>query len=248
MAIPLFVGAGTGVTVTGASGTVSKTSCIAGNFIVVQYAVNGTGQNGSLGTITNIEDVTGTDNAMTLAPNGPYGMGSPSTGVHVLYYGRVMANGTCSADINIVTNDFVARMYEFSGVSTDSTLVNIVDNTAGGPMRQKVATSTTVSTQDPSLTTTGPDRLGTTFVAINGNVATGNFSGEVGGDWVEAVAEYSDTVGTIQLQTAQMAVAGSITGTSTMTISASSGWATETIAFVPAPAPAVTASIAWLRA
>lgn len=232
-----FVGAGTGVTVTGTSGTLSKTGCSAGSLIIVQFVINGTGQSATFSVITNIEDIAGTDNAMTIPPGGPYDIGGvPQTGVQQIAYGRAMAGGTCSIDFTITSNDLVARMYEFSGVSTDTTVANIIDNTAAGTgMRQRVGNSTTPGTSDPAVTTSGTDRLAVAFVGITGNVATASMTGESGADWVEAVTGYADTPGTAQIQIASMPAAGSITGTGSQTIGSSQGWAVDCTAFVPAP-------------
>lgn len=231
-----FVGAGTGVTVTGTSGTVSKTGCTAGNLIIVQALVNGT-QTPGITNVSNIENIAGTDNAMTTAPGGPFGVGAAGgSGNQGIWYGRAMADGTCSVDVNVTSDDMVARVYEFSGVFTDATVANIIDNTAAGTgMRQSVGTSTTPGGLNPAVTTTGDNRLAMAFVAIVGNVTVTDMTGESGGDWTEAVSEYADTPGTIQLQTAAIPSAGSINPGGSQTISSSLGWAVDTTAFVPEP-------------
>lgn len=242
MAVPLFVGAGTGVTITGVSGTVSKTGCTAGNFIILHGVVNGTGQSPTIGTVTNAENLAGTDGVLSLVV-GAFDVGSaPQTGVQVVHYGRVLANGTVSVDLTIASNDFVVRLYELSGVSANTTVATVTDNSASGTgVRQSLGNSTTPTASSPAATTNDVDRLALAFVGITGNVATSSMTGETGGyDWVEAVAEYADTPGTIQLQTADMAVAGSINAGS-QTVVGTNGWAVDTTALIFGPPPVSTA-------
>lgn len=241
MTAPTFVGAGTGITITSTSGVVSKTGCVAGNIILIQAVVNGVGQNVSYDTITNITSIQGVPNSLdTSDQGGNLQAGSPATGRHALFWGRATANGTCSANANITSNDLVVRIYEFAGVNpgTATNLADITDNIlgSGGPYTQSSATSATCSCASPALTTIGSDRLALALVGITGNVTTTDFTGETGGDWTEALAEYADTPGTLQLQTSALASAGTISGGSQTIIS--NGYSVLTFALEPASAAA----------
>lgn len=98
------------------------------------------------------------------------------------------------------------------------------------------------SAEMPSVTTTGVDRLAVNFLAVEDDNSVGSATGESGGNWTEAVAEFTTTVGNdacLQLQTAGLASAGTISGGST-TISASDPWVCRAFA-VYKIAPAITA-------
>jgi hypothetical protein len=85
------------------------------------------------------------------------------------------------------------------------------------------------------VTTTGNARLVVSFVFVNDDNAVNSFTGETGGDWIEAVNEYTTTQGSdgcIQLQTATMATGGTITGGS-FTMSASDPWGVRAFALKP---------------
>ena len=93
------------------------------------------------------------------------------------------------------------------------------------------ATSTTVSAA--SVTTTGVNRLAVAFPLIADDLAQADFSGETGGDWVEAEAEYTTATGadaSMGIQTAPMSSAGTISG-GTFTIT-SFRWSVRSFAIV----------------
>ena len=94
-----------------------------------------------------------------------------------------------------VTTQRAARIYSFSGrVSGDISLL------CQGFSHQSHATDP----QMPTVTTVRAGALAVALVAQNDNNATGNATGESGGDWTEAVAEYTVALTpglTIQLQT-----------------------------------------------
>jgi hypothetical protein len=98
----------------------------------------------------------------------------------------------------------LGRIYRFTG-NAISAYSEGLSNSGIGDI------SATVT--DAGVTTTGVDRLALNFVACSGTGSIGSFTGETGGDWTEAVAEFTDaTNGQIQLQTATMAAAGTIDG------------------------------------
>ncbi len=238
MAIPLFVGAGAGALSTGGTAaTVSKTGCTAGNLVIVHIAAaGGTAEASYLFPVVNAEDLNGADNDLTLCASANVGSGPEAR--HAMYLGRVMANGTCSTDFapSSGTDEAIARIYEFSGEAEGTTFANICenDNTTHG-----AGAGTGTSVNDDSVITSAADRLCLQIVCVTLDTTLGNFTGETGGDWTEAVAEYANAtaVMTIQLQTAAMAVAGTIDG-GTMTIG-SAGWGMFGTAIKPA-VPAVS--------
>ena len=114
---------------------------------------------------------------------------------------------------NIGGNDIYVRVYEFTNVSTGTTLATVIENSTAGNATNGVDTSATAS--DTAVTTLGPDRLALNFVAVNDDNAISAFTGETGGDWTLAVAPYAESTGTdgaIGLQAATMATADTING------------------------------------
>lgn len=92
------------------------------------------------------------------------------------------------------------------------------------------------SVSAPPVTTSGEGELVVSFVFVCDDNAVGSFTGETGGDWQEAVPEYTTTSGEdgcIQLQTAVMISAGTISG-GTYTMSASDPWGVRAFAIKPA--------------
>lgn len=75
------------------------------------------------------------------------------------------------------------------------------------------ATGTTIA--PVSLTTTGPNRLALTFFSGLSTSTIGDISGETGGDWTEATAEYTNATtfsAFMQVQSAQLTNAGTLSG------------------------------------
>jgi hypothetical protein len=134
-----------------------------------------------------------------------YGPDSTGTGRQWIYY--KFATGTESGTITITiggTNCKMARMYAFRNVATS-------DFYEGEGFR--TGTGNTIYAQ--SVTTAGSDRLAVSFVFVNDNNDVGSFSGETGGDWTEATSEFTTGEGSdgcVQLQTATMPSAGTISG------------------------------------
>lgn len=102
----------------------------------------------------------------------------------------------------------------------------------GGAIIEASATATGTGTtvNDQGVTTTDVDRLAINLVGVTTNSggvpAFPSFTGETGGDWTETLAEYTTTIGTdggLQLQTAGMASAATISGGS-MTVTAADSW------------------------
>jgi hypothetical protein len=153
-----------------------------------------------------------TPSGWTLITSGVPGDG---IGLHAAFL--TTAAGTESGSVSVTTTDsgvagVYGRMYRFTGA------------TGSEGAGQENGSSATVS--DRTVTTSGADRLAVNLVAIEDNVAVAAFTGMTGGTWAEAVSEYITTIGndaTLQLQTAQIASAGTING-GTQTIAASASY------------------------
>lgn len=224
MAVPTLVQASAGTVITATSGIVSLTGCTAGNVIITQEFFDGTGANFVPDTITNIENLVGDPSGLTHinTPSGVLNVGSPTAGQGVLHIGRVTVNGTVSFNCRPNSgNDAYVRIYEFSGVSTGTTLATVIENGSAGVAVDAQATSATVS--DVGVTTLGPDRLACNFIFVgdDNQLELTAMTGETGGDWVYPVAAFGSATGTdgaIALVTADMPSAGTINGGSdTMT-------------------------------
>ena len=187
-----YVSAGTGSGTTGNPTPTYPTGLQANDLIILQVTVRDT-------TTTPT-----TPTGFTLL----YGPDSTGTGRQWLYYHFSTGSESGSLTINIGgATCKIARMYTFRNVALTSF------NEGGG---FGSGTGNTISAQ--SVTTTGYGELAVSFVLINDNNAVNNFSGETGGNWQEATAEYTSAAGnhgTMQLQIATMANAGTISGGTT---------------------------------
>ena len=154
-----------------------------------------------------------------------YGPDSTGTGRQWVYY--KFATGSESGTITITiggSSSKIARMYSFRNVALSSF-------TEGGDFGS--GTQSTIYAQ--SVTTTDANRLAVSFVFVNDNNAVDSFTGETGGDWTEAVPEFTTTAGSdgaVQLQTATMASAGTISGGS-YSMSNNDRWGVRAFALKP---------------
>jgi hypothetical protein len=232
-AAPTFVQAGTGVPVTGASATVDipTAGTVAGAIIILHAGKIGTGAAPTLTSVTNIENLAGTDAAMTLLNASEEAAGA---GEHNIWIGRILVTNTATSLVyNGPAADSICRLYQFTGVHTGTTLNDVVENDAAD---YAAASGTASPVDDVGVVTNGTDRLACQFVFLLNDVAIGPFTGETGGDWAEAVTEYQETGttpdGTLQLQTATIASAGTINGGS-VAIGATDDWGVIGLALIP---------------
>lgn len=223
LSVPGYVGAGSGVErLTTGSATASKTGCTAGDLLVFHLAVNGDTDDWSgWNSLVNCAALDGSTSNLTAL------YGDNGCQIHV---GRVIADGTCSANFSVGASgeDIAARVYEFSGEFTGTTLASVFENGTG---QWEGASGTSTSVQDSFVTTNGAARLAVYFVWLRSAQATSDFTGETGGNLTEA-AEYIGTTLTLQLQTAEMLSAGTIDGGSYAV--ASTAWAVIGTAIIPA--------------
>lgn len=143
----------------------------------------------------------------TDAPSTPSGWDLLS-GPHVIettiarhwVYGRIADGSEDGAAVAFgapaVTTQRGARIYSFSGRLDDGAIAELV----GGFSHQSHGTDP----QMPTVTTPRGGSLAVALVCQNDNNALGNATGESGGDWTEAVAEFSANLTpglVLQLQT-----------------------------------------------
>lgn len=200
--IPSFIGASTGTTNTGSSTlSVNYPSSIQANDIII-CVVQGEDTSGAStgdtsfggGGVTNFSSLGNRDG------NG----GASASGV---FYKRATGSESGTETATMVApggpRSMTGIMYLFRGCITSGDPTN-------GFSSSDNAVSSTWSQQ--SLTTTVGACLGCNVIAAVANSATaGSFTGETGGDWTEANI-YSSANGTIQLQTASLPSATTISG------------------------------------
>lgn len=241
MATPVFVGAGAGAIATTGTLSLTKTSCTAGNFIAVHLLARGATEDWGDTTHPNISTLSGGADDVTGVCTGQP-LGNPTNGGRAsLFVGRVTANGTCTSNFTVGASgeDLLGRIYEFSGVSTGTTVATVCEQSTG-TFNSANGTGTTV---DPTafgsdFITLGGLRLGCCFISQDVAQAIGDLTTETGGiDFTEAVAEYQEgtgALGTLQLQTASIAGAGTY-DPGVVTTGSSSQWGVIITSLIPAP-------------
>lgn len=223
MAAPSFVQAGTGQvsTTTAVNASVNTT---VGNVIICAIMQDGTSAGEPFDSVdASVEDLAGTNN--TLTKIGAFDVGNPAAAKLHIYIGRSIASpATCRATANSVGgDDCYIRVFDFSNVSTGTTLATVIENSTAGSTTNGAGTSTTVS--DSAVTTIGTDRLAVNFGGINDD-ATGIavFTGMTGGTWTDfqSFESSTGTDGTVFFEDCVLTSAGTIDGGSdTIT---SDGW------------------------
>jgi hypothetical protein len=220
MAAPSFVKASTGATDAGGAWTATGAIASAvGNVIIAQVLQDGNTATIAITGASNIENLAGTDNQWTEVAPGQF-VGDTWAATQRLWIGRAINTTTAPtiSGTNDTSEDLYWRFYEFTNVSTGTTLATVIENIGGTSDLYANGAGTSVTISDTGVTTSGPDRLALQLVAANDDIAIDAFAGETGGDWVEAVAEYAESSGTdgaVQLQTAdvnlfaQLSAAGS---------------------------------------
>lgn len=230
MAVPAYAAAGTGSTST--TGTLSPAypaGISAGDLLVLHVS----GQHGSSGSADVVE------------PSGWTTVVNDDT-TNATYYGAVftkVADGTESGTLSVSkANESVvsqARIYRFTGAGAATDTEGVASGLHGS--------GTTINML--SVTTTAADRLclHLTFIrdstSNQGAPVQASATGETGGDWTEAVAEYTSTTGpdeSLGLQTAGMASAGTISGGSFNTNHSVIGFK---VAFAIFPATSTNATV-----
>ncbi len=238
MAAPSWVQSGAGVVVATGSGTPTLPSgaVAAGDLVIAHILEDGNSTGPTLVSTANIEALDGTDNSMTFLVNTCVGLSCVAE--QWIYLGRCIAGGvTTSITVSTPGDDLYMMLHQFTDVAAGTEAVSVREG-------QGDSVGDTAAVNDQGVTTLGDDRLAIQLVAINDDNAMGSFTGESGGDWLEA-AEFASATGTdgcIQLQIATMAAAGTIDGGS-FTMAAADPWGVIGMALKPvvaaaAPGPA----------
>lgn len=178
---------------TGAWSHTSAAPTAAGNVYIVQALQDGTAADIAIDSVTNAENLAGTDNVLTKI--GEFDVGSAVAASQHLWIGRALnTSAMVITGSNAGGDDVYVRVYEFNNVFTGTTLATVLENVTAGATVNSAGTSATAS--DASVTTLGPDRLALNFEAVNDDNALSAFTGETGGDWGFAVSPYADSGGT----------------------------------------------------
>src|SRR3990167_5827650 len=191
MAQVAYNNVGTGYTGTGNPTPAYPTGLVSGYLILLDVGV---------GYITNVP-TTPTGFTLLYGPDAmTYSTGFPRFWI----YGKI-SDGTESGNLTVTvagTAEKVARLYSFSNNAASAY------NESGG---HGAGAANPVPMQ--AVTTSINEGLAVSLVRIlNATETPGSATGETGGDWTEAVAEFAGTSIQIQLQIATMATAGTITG------------------------------------
>ena len=231
---------------TDAGGAWSHTSAApgaAGRIYIVQLVQDGTSaSNAAIDSVTNAENLAGTDNTLTYI--GEFDVGSAVAASQHLWIGRSLnTSAMVITGSNAGTDDLYFIVHEFSGVSAGTTLATVIENVTAGSTVSGAGTSTTVA--DAGVTTLGPNRLALNFLGFNDDLTgfDGSFTSETGGDWATVIS-LGTSVGTdaaVNLQTATIASPGTING-GTMTIT-SMAWGAVGFALKPSATAAATGTI-----
>lgn len=190
-------------------------------------------------TPSNVEDIAGTDSAVTDVTGGAVVGSGVGAAKQRVWLGRALTSApSISVSVNASGDDIYMRLYEFSGVSTGTTLAAVIENGAEAFFYMNGA-DTTATILDTAVTTNGADRLALNFIAVNDdNEATFDteaFTGMTGGTWVSggSYGTATGTDGSIGLQYATMASAGTIDGGS-LSMGVSDAWGVVGFALIPA--------------
>ena len=141
--------------------------------------------------------------------DGPRNLGTAPDGRHWIF-GKIAAGTEDGTAVAFGTGGAAqkrwARVYSFAGY-VSGTIADCVTGFA--------FTAHATDPQMPSVTTTKAGSRAVACVAQTDDNAIASATGESGGDWIEAVAEFTSTVGAgvmMQIQTAAMASPGTISG------------------------------------
>lgn len=231
MTIPTFSKAGTGATDAGGAWSYTcHTPTAAEYFFIVAVVIDGTGSIVTVTSITNAEDLAGTDNVLTYV--GDWNLGSPTAAHLRLWAGRSLSTSVpVITGANSGTDDVYVISYEFANVKTLALGGTSWATVAEGGTFNIFGTSNTAS--DSDVTTAGKDRLAVNVLGINDDNPFAGFTGQTGGTWTtrSSYAESTGTDGAIYLIDAPMAAIGTIGG-GTGSITDSDAWGTAGFALI----------------
>jgi hypothetical protein len=219
VAAPSYVSAGVGATDAGGAWAFNQGGPATGNVVIIQILQDGT-TNGALTSFVfgNVANLAGTSSAATQIPgpngDGSWPIGSPAAARQFLWICRAENSiGVQFSGANSTSEDLYARIYEFTDVSTGTTLSTVIENGTAGNAVNGAATSATCA--DTAVTTLGVDRLACNFGAINDDASgIAVFAGASGGTWTDfqSYESASGTDGTVFFEDCSLAAAGTIDG------------------------------------
>lgn len=146
---------------------------------------------------------------------GPFNIGQAPAVGRAWVYGKIADGSEDGATINFGTagntNGRAGRIHSFSGYVSGA----ITDVVPAASFANVEGETSTISM--PSVTTTLADALAVALCAIDDNNVQASATGESGGNWAEAVAEFTSSGLGVQglsigIQTAAMASPGTISG------------------------------------
>lgn len=221
MAAPTYVTASTGTTdATGPWAHTSAAPGAAGRVLLVQALQDGTAADISITSVTNAENLAGTDNVLTSI--GEFAIGSAVAASQHLWIGRSLSTSAMViTGANAGGDDVYVRVYEFQDVNTGTTLADVIENGTAGSTVNSAGTGTTA--QDSAVVTLGADRLALQLFAANDDVSLDALSSD--GNWT-LQTEYASATGTdgaIGIYPLAAPTAGTYGGADTFTI-VSAAW------------------------
>lgn len=230
MPAPTWSASSTGFVDIGGAWATPTVNYAAGVFHMLQVLQDGDTDGAVTITPSGIEDLAGTDSAMTKIPgnkpDGSWQVG-PTTGVARLHIwvGRSLGGNLTISGGNSTSEDLFVIQHDFADVSAGTTLAEVIENSTAGNATNGVGNSSPVN--DTSVVTVGADRLALNVIGMNDDPSgfATVFTGQSGGTW-ELRGSFGSSTGTdgaVVLQTAAMPSAGTINGGS-YTIGAAAAW------------------------
>jgi hypothetical protein len=221
-----YVSAGAGDASTGSSINVPYANAVTGDLFLLQVMILDTSNTPSVGSGFSIL----------------YGPDSNTDGRQWIYY--KFCTGSESDRVTVTCSGSAGkfgRMYSFRNVATSSF-------TEGGGHEYN---SNSRYVNDVGVTTSGALELTVNFVYIGeDDNYFSSFNGESGGNWVEAVSEFSNSAGndgTLQLQIATMSSSGTVNGGS-YDMSNSDPWGNRGFALKPINSYRLDLEVGWTSA
>lgn len=157
-------------------------------------------------------------------------LGEGTTRVRKIYY--KIADGTEDSATFDVTANFSAaaagarisgQVYRFTGAASGSPVKTTSGGASSGSNDTLTATGVTAGSADAIAV----------MIAFTSSRATGSFTGETNGDWVQQATDNNGTTGYIVCQTDELAASGQVSGGS-YTMAGTTAWRTFTF-YIEAP-------------
>jgi hypothetical protein len=247
MAAPTWVASSAGITDSaGAWAHTGPAPGAAGRILITQLLQDGTNASApTITSVTNAENLVGTDNVFTFI--GSFDVGSPVTAKQLLWIGRSLSTSApVITGSNVGGDDVYVQMHEFQDVNTGVALADVIENSTAGSTSNGTGTGTTVS--DTAVVTLDVDRLALNLTGGDDDPTSfaGTLTGQSGGTWVQRASFGSSTGtdGSVNLNTAAMAAAGTIDG-GTYTVGTSFGWGVVGFALIGTTAAGPTTSLSF---